>query len=56
MKTWIIIAVLALIALYSFRSIIKHFKGEDDCCGGCSGNCSGKDGSECHCHDIEKEA
>lgn len=46
MKTVIIIAVLVVIAVYSFRSIIKHFKGEDECCGGCS---SSKNGGECCC-------
>lgn len=52
MKTVIIIAVLVVLALYSFRSIIKHFKGEDECCGGCSAS---KDGGECHCGHHKKE-
>ena len=45
MKTIIIIAVLAVVVFYSLRSIVKHFKGEDDCCAGCSG----KNGGQCHC-------
>lgn len=44
MKTAIIIAVLVVIAIYSLRSLIKHFKGEEDCCG-----CSGKNGGTCNC-------
>lgn len=52
MKTGIIIAIIAIIAVYSLRSIIKHFKGEDDCCGG-GGCCSG--GGECHCHDNDNK-
>lgn len=46
MKTIIIIAILVVLALYSFRSIFRHFKGEDECCGGCSAS---KNGGTCNC-------
>ena len=46
MKTIIIIAVLAVAVFYSFRSIVRHFKGEDGCCGGCAAS---KNGTGCHC-------
>lgn len=46
MKTIIIIAVLAVVVFYSLRSIVKHFKGEDNCCAGCS---AAKNGGQCHC-------
>lgn len=44
MKTALIIALLAAIAFYSLRSLIRHFKGEDSCCG-----CAGKNGGTCNC-------
>ncbi len=53
MKTIIIIAVLAVIAAYSIRSLIRHFKGEDGCCGGCSAS---KNGGECHCGHKKSDA
>lgn len=34
----IIIAILILIAIFSIRSGMKHFKGEGDCCGGGGGS------------------
>ena len=45
MKTAIIIALLVVVVVYSLKSIIKHFKGEDSYCG-----CSGKNGGTCNCH------
>lgn len=34
MGTYIILAVMVLIILYSVISSVKHFKGEGGCCGG----------------------
>lgn len=34
MENIIIIAILAVVLVYGFRSTIKHFKGEGACCGG----------------------
>ncbi|NME35936.1 MULTISPECIES: hypothetical protein [Fusobacterium] len=59
MKTYILIAILILLAIYSFRGIYRNFTGKDGCSscghdkknGGCScgGNCND---SNCSCkHD-----
>lgn len=45
MKTLIIVIVLALIVIYAMRSLIRHLKGEDECCG-----CSSKKSGQCHCN------
>lgn len=34
MTNYIIIAILAVIAVVAIRSSIKHFKGQGGCCGG----------------------
>lgn len=34
MGTYIIIAILAVIVLFSLRGSLKHFKGQGGCCGG----------------------
>ena len=44
MKTAVILGVIVLTVLYSLRSLIKHFKGEDSCCG-----CAGKSNGTCNC-------
>lgn len=61
MKTYILIGLLIILALYSFRALYRNFTGKDGCasCGhdkkdgegcGCSGNCG-----SCNCSHTEKK-
>lgn len=58
MKTYILIGILILLAIYSFRGIYRNFTGKDGCssCGhdkknGCNGcNCSG---NSCNCSHLK---
>lgn len=42
-KTVVLIAIVAVIAFYSLRSVIKMLKGEGGCSCGKSGSCNIKD-------------
>lgn len=51
MKTVILIAIVAVIAFYSLRSVYRMFKGEESSCG-CGGGCKGC-GGKCSDHAHE---
>lgn len=62
MKTFILIAIILFLALYSARGIFRHFTGKDGCsCGsdkkdggcGCGDNCNC--GGSCNCHSDENK-
>lgn len=36
MQDFVIAVFLAVILFFSFRSTLKHFRGESSCCGGCT--------------------
>ncbi|NLK66900.1 MAG: FeoB-associated Cys-rich membrane protein [Campylobacteraceae bacterium] len=40
MKTFFVTLVLLVICYFAFRSLIKSFKGEDECCD-CNKSCKG---------------
>jgi hypothetical protein len=53
MKTIILIIIVAVIAFFSLKSVIKMLKGEGGCSCGKSGSCNIKD--KCNSHKNDKK-